>query len=148
MFAQTLVASVLFLAVLPPPVAAAQAESTPLPADARLFIASMEGDFHEYLRDAILKKKVPVTVVEDRTQAQFELTGYSGTRKSSTTQKLLLGKWRTDEQASIQIADLESGEIVFAYSVDKPNSAHGKRSTAEACAKHVKETIERAARSR
>lgn len=142
MSAQTLVASVLLLAVLAPPVAAAQAGPKPLPAGARLFIASVDDDFRQYLRDAILKKKVPVTVVEDRTQAQFELTASSETRKSSTTQKLLLGKWRTDEQASIQIADLESGEIVFAYSVDKPSSAHGRRSTAEACAKHVKEKIE------
>jgi hypothetical protein len=45
------------------------------------------------------------------------------------------------EQASIQVVDLKSGEVVFAYSVHKANSARGKQSTGEACAKHLKEKI-------
>jgi hypothetical protein len=32
--------------------------------------------------------------------------------------------------------------VVFAYSVNKQSSAHGKRSTAEACAKHLKDQTE------
>lgn len=50
--------------------------------------------------------------------------------------------WHSNEQASIQVADLGSGEVVFAYSVNKKSSAHGKRSTAEACAKHLKKKID------
>jgi hypothetical protein len=41
------------------------------------------------------------------------------------------------------VTSIQSGEIVFAYSVNKKNSAHGKQSTAEACAKHLKEAIEK-----
>jgi hypothetical protein len=51
--------------------------------------------------------------------------------------------WHSNEEASIQIADLASGEVVFAYSVNKKSSAHGKQSTAEACAKHLKEQMDR-----
>jgi hypothetical protein len=50
--------------------------------------------------------------------------------------------WQSNEQASIQVANLKTSEIVFAYSANKQNSAHGKKSTAEACAKHLKEKIE------
>jgi hypothetical protein len=41
------------------------------------------------------------------------------------------------------VAGIKSGEIVFAYSANKKNSAHGKQTTAEACAKHLKEAIEK-----
>jgi hypothetical protein len=50
--------------------------------------------------------------------------------------------WHSNEQASITVSNIKSGEVVFAYSVNKPSSAHGKRSTAEACAKHLKDQIE------
>jgi hypothetical protein len=54
-----------------------------------------------------------------------------------------MGSWHSDEQASISVTGVQSGEIVFAYSVNKKNSAHGKQSSAEACAKHFKEAIEK-----
>jgi hypothetical protein len=50
--------------------------------------------------------------------------------------------WHSNEQASITVSERRSGEVVFAYSVNKKSSAHGKRSTAEACAKHLKDQIE------
>jgi len=48
----------------------------------------------------------------------------------------------SNEQASIQVSSIKSGQVVFAYSANKQSSAHGKKSTAEACAKHLKEKIE------
>lgn len=50
--------------------------------------------------------------------------------------------WRSNEQASIQITNMKTSEVVFADSVNKMSSAHGKKSSAEACAKHLKEKIE------
>jgi hypothetical protein len=46
------------------------------------------------------------------------------------------------EEASIQVSNIKSGEATWAYSVHKQNSAHGKKSTAEACAKHLKDEIQ------
>jgi hypothetical protein len=40
------------------------------------------------------------------------------------------------------VTDAKTGAILFAYSAVKTNSAHGKESTAEACAKHLKEKID------
>jgi hypothetical protein len=121
---------------------ARQPGSGAIPPGAKLFIAPMEDGFDTYLKAALEKKKVPVTVVGEKSEARFEVTGHSETQKPGAAKKLILGHWHTDEQASIQIADLQSGEVVFAYSVNKGQSAHGKQSTAEACAKHLREQIE------
>jgi len=64
------------------------------------------------------------------------ITGTSETEKAGTAKKAIMMNWHSNEQASITVIDNKSGDVVFAYSVNKKSSAHGKRSTAEACAKH------------
>lgn len=113
-----------------------------IPAGSKVFIAPMENGFDSYLKAAIQSKKVPVIVVEDKDSADFEISGHSETQKASTAKKVIMWNWQSNEQASIQVASLKTSEIVFAYSVNKQNSAHGKKSTAEACAKHLKEKID------
>jgi len=109
---------------------------------AKVFIAAMSDDFDSYLKKAIADKKVPLQVVANREQADYEITGSSDTQKASTAKKVILGNWHSREEASINVIDLKSSEVVWSYSVHKEASAHGKRSTAEACAKHLKETVE------
>jgi hypothetical protein len=101
----------------------------------------MPDGFDAFLKSAFEKKGVPLTIVDNRADADFEISGHSETHKPGIAKKLILGRWRTDEQASIQVVHLESGEVAFAYSANKQNSAYGKRSTAEACAKHLKKKI-------
>jgi len=112
-----------------------------IPANSKVFLAPM-GGFEEDLKAAILSKKVPVVVVPDKDQADYEIAGTSDTEKASTAKKVVMWNWHSNEQASITVTEHKSGEVVFAYSVNKKSSAHGKRSTAEACAKHLKEQIE------
>jgi hypothetical protein len=112
-----------------------------IPANSKVFLAPM-GGFEEDLKAAILSKKVPVVLVTDKDQADYEIAGTSDTEKASTAKKVVMWNWHSNEQASITVSDRKSGEVVFAYSVNKKSSAHGKRSTAEACAKHLKEQIE------
>ena len=81
-------------------------------------------------------------MVEDKPNADFEITGQSETQKASTAKKVIRWDWHSNEQSSIQVNNLKTGQAVFAYSVNKQSSAHGKKSTAEACAKHIKEKIE------
>ena len=113
-----------------------------IPPHAKVFIAPMVDGFDQFLKTAIENKKVPIEIVADKDQAEFQITGHSETQKASTAKKVIMWDWRSNEQASIQIANLKSGEVVFAYSVNKISSAHGKKSSAEACAKHLKEKIE------
>jgi len=108
---------------------------------AKLFVAPMPDGFDTYLKTAFERKKVPVTFGASRDEADFELTGSSETQKAGNAKKILKLDWHSDEQASVSIANLKSGQIVFAYSANKKSSVHGKRSTAEACAKHIKDEL-------
>ena len=112
-----------------------------IPAHSKVYIAPMEG-FEDDLKAALEKKKVPLDVVSERDKADFEISGTAESQKAGTAKKIIFGDWHSNEQASIKVSDIKNGEVVFAYSVNKQSSAHGKRSTAEACAKHLKEQIE------
>jgi hypothetical protein len=108
---------------------------------AKVFVAPMQDGFDTYLKAALQKKKVPITIVGSKDDADFAITGSSETQKAGTAKKLIRLDWHSDEQASVSIANLKTSEIVFAYSVNKQSSAHGKQSTAEACAKHIKDEL-------
>ena len=114
-----------------------------IPQGARVFIAPMPNGFDGFLKAAIEKKKLPVEIVEDKSKAQFQITGASESQKASAAKIILMGNWHSVEDASIQVADLASGEVVFAYSVHEQASTHGRQSAAESCAKHLKEKITR-----
>ena len=116
----------------------AAAAQPKIPARAKVYVATM-GGFEIPLKKAIGDKKVPIEVVEQREQADYEITGASESKKAGTAKKVILGSWHSDEDASIKVANLKTGEIVYAYAVHKQDSAHGQKSTAEACAKHLKD---------
>lgn len=116
------------------------AEQPAIPAGSRIFIAPMDG-FETYLKEAIGKKKLPLVIVDKKQDAGYEITGVASSQKASTAKKIITWSWHSKEEASIQVSDLATGVVVFAYSVHKAESAHGKRSSAEACAKHLKEVI-------
>ena len=115
-------------------------DSNAIPSGSKVFIAPMNG-FETYLKAAITEKKVPVEIVDQKEQADFEISGASQSQKASTAKKVIMLDWRSREEAGIKVANLKTGVVVFAYSVVKSSSAHGKQSSAEACAKHLKETI-------
>lgn len=112
-----------------------------IPRGAKVYVAAMPDGFDDHLKAAIQKKGVPVEVVADREQAQFEITGVSETQKAGKAKKILMLDWRSTESASITVASLETSEVVFAYSVHLQSSQRGKRSSAESCAKHLKKAI-------
>jgi hypothetical protein len=123
----------------------AMAGEQTIPAGSKVFIAPM-GGYEAYIRAALLKKNVPITVVDQREAADYELSGAAESQKASTAKKIIMLDWRSKEQASIKLTDMKSSEVVFAYSVHKASSAHGKQSSAEACAKHLKEAVKTASK--
>ena len=142
---QNLIVMSLFAAAL---TASAPAQSSkaaldkPIPRGARVFIAPVEGGFETYLAAGIQQKKVPVVVVGSRDNADFEIGSVAESEKAGWAKMLFVGSASSMEQAGIKITDLRTDEVVFAYAVHKSNSARGKQSAAEACAKHMKEKIE------
>jgi hypothetical protein len=119
--------------------------SKAIPQGAKVFVAPMNG-YETYIKAAIQKKKLPLVIVEQRDQADFEISGSAESQKASTAKKVIMLDWHSTEQASVRVTNLKSSEVVFAYSVHKASSAHGKQSSAEACAKHMKDAIETATR--
>lgn len=106
----------------------------------RIYIEAADG-FDTYLSAALEKKKVPVTIVADKSAADFELDGVSDHQKPGWAKTVFLGQIHSDDGASIKLINLKTGEIVFAYAVDKKNTLHGRQTAAEACAKHLKEVV-------
>lgn len=139
---KSLLLSLLLIVLILPLAFAQETNNKVIPAGSKVFLNPMEDGFHEYLKAALDTKKVPLVVVDNKSDADFEISGHSDSQKASTAKKVIMWDWRSNEQASIQIANLKTSEIVFAYSVNKVSSAHGKKSSAEACAKHIKEKIE------
>ncbi|HYG98291.1 MAG TPA: hypothetical protein VD837_04110 [Terriglobales bacterium] len=115
---------------------------TKIPAGSKLYVAPMEGGFENFVIAGIQKKKVPVVVVVDRNKADFELTGIAESEKAGWAKMLFMGSQQSKEQASIKVANIKTGAVVFGYSVHKGNSYKGKQSAGEACAKHLKQAIE------
>ena len=117
--------------------------SQKIPKGAKIFIAPIANGYETFLKDAMATKKVPVEIVANRDQADYEITGVAESQKAGAAKIIIMGNWHSREEASITLANLKSGEVVWAYSVHQEGSTHGKRSSAESCAKHLKEAIEK-----
>jgi hypothetical protein len=94
-------------------------------------------DFGASISAALVKKNVPVTVVTDVTKAQWEIKSVSSQREDSTGTKIAKlafgGGGFTKFEGTIQVIDVESSGVLFAYNVKKGNF----QSAAEAFAKHL-----------
>jgi hypothetical protein len=128
-----------------PPSPAAPAKTTPvsstkIPSGSKVYVAPM-GGFENYVIAGIVKKKVPVSLVSTRDKAEYEIRGSAETEKAGWAKMLFLGSQNTNEQASINVSEIASGNVVFAYSVNKLNSVRGKQSAGEAIGKHLNEAV-------
>jgi len=115
----------------------------PIPNGAKVFIAPVEGGFEMYLAAGIQQKKVPVVIVGTRDKADFEIAAVAESERAGWAKMLFARSADSMEQAGIKITNIRTDEVVFAYAVHKSNSVHGKQSAAEACAKHMKEKIDK-----
>lgn len=109
---------------------------------AKVYIEPMNG-FEVFLEAALEKKRVPVEIVSDPHEADFVIVGTSESQKAGWAKVLVKGSVQSSEEASIVVKDAKTGEVVYAYAVNKANSWHGRQSSAEACAKHLKYDIEK-----
>jgi TolB-like protein len=118
---------------------AGMAQAKTIPPGSKIYVDAEKG-FDAYLTAALGKKKVPVSVVTDKEKADYVLEGLATHEEKGWASKIFLGHRDTSE-ATIKLIDIKSGDVVYAYAVHKKNSVHANQSTAEACAKHMKEAI-------
>ncbi len=121
-------------------IASAAEPTKTVPAGSKIYIEAADG-FDTYLTAALRKKKVPVSVVDDKAKADYHLSGVSDHQKAGWAKTVFLGQIHSDEQAGIKLVNIKTGEVVFAYAVNKKNSLHGRQTAAEACAKHMNEVV-------
>jgi hypothetical protein len=112
-----------------------------IPSYSKVYVAPIAGGFENYIIAGLRNKKVPLTVVMDRSKADYEISGVSDSEKAGWAKMLFIGSQQSNEQASIKISDLKTGAVIFGYSVHKTNSVRGRQSAGEACAKHIKQIV-------
>jgi hypothetical protein len=138
----------------------------PIPAGSRVVIAPMSG-FETYFAAAVREKKVPITLTLDKTSAQYFVVstktewqgfvyGAGGAANWSSAggnaSYGAAGGSTRGLEASIMVVNAKTKDVVWAYEVHKSShgallfgtqAARGQQSLAEACAKHLKEYIEK-----
>ena len=112
----------------------------PAPPHTNVYINAM-GGFGSYLAAAFRVKEVPMVVVADRRQADFEVVGTAESKQPLTAEAVLLNQGGTSERASISVINLKTGEVVFAYAYSRSYALFGQKSAAESCAKHLRTAI-------
>ena len=104
-------------------------------------------DFGSAISAALVMKKVPVMVVTDESKAQWVIKSISSQKEDNTVVKAtkivtgggLFGGGFTKFEGTIQVVDIESTGVLFAYNVKKGNF----QSAAEAFAKHFNNYLKR-----
>ena len=81
-------------------------------AGSKIFIAEMEGGLHSFLAPEIIKKKVPLTVVTEESQADFILTGMSIRGDDKWYHSVFGGKDKNE--GSVQLISVKDKTIVWA----------------------------------
>jgi hypothetical protein len=135
---RTVVSRLAAMAVFAGPVFAIE----PAAATANVFIDSMNG-FGAFLTAAFQVKSVPMVVVADRRQADFEIVGSSLGKDAHWAEDVLLSQGGTYQQATVRMINLKSGAVAFAYAYSAIYALHGAQSAAESCAKHLRGAIEK-----
>lgn len=142
------------------------AGSGKIPAGARVVIAPM-GGFETYFAAAVREKRVPVQLTLEKSSAQYfvvstntEWQGFVFGSGGSASWNHAGGSAAYGSaasstrglEASIMLIDARTKDVVWAYEVHKNShgallfgtfGARGQQSIAEACAKHLKEYIEK-----
>ena len=121
-------------------------EATAAQAVPRIYIEPQEG-FESYLSAAIVKKRVPVVVTQDRENATFILTSSVKAKEESTGSKVARCLFaycagiQGTQSATVQLINVRTKDVTWGYNVIK-GSAAAYQSTAEAAAKHLKHYLE------
>src|SRR6202008_3995395 len=82
------VALILLFELFALPRALGQEASKVIPPKSKVFVAPMPDGFDDSLKAAIERKKVPLQIVADKDQADFQIAAQAETQKASTAKKV------------------------------------------------------------
>jgi len=75
----------------------------------------MEGGFEKYVTAAIQKKRIPVLIVANREQADFEIKGAVEKQKAGWAKTIFFSPLPSID-STMQIVDVKSGVVVYSIS--------------------------------
>lgn len=125
-------------------ISASTLDPTYIPAGSKVYVNQIDGmnGFENYLASALKKKKVALLLVTDRSQADFEISGYAEHQKAGWA-KIIFGSGHPESEASIQVVNLRTSVVAYAVASYKVDAWNGKKSTAEHLAKNLRQKMER-----
>ena len=106
----------------------------------KIYVESSDG-FDEDLARVIEKKKVPVAIVNSKDEADYQLAGVSEHEKAGWAKMMFAGPFHSGDPTGFKLVDLNTGDVVFAYPVNRKNRLYGRQTAAETCAKHLQQAI-------
>jgi hypothetical protein len=106
-----------------------------IPANSKVYVADMEG-FETYVSAALQKKKIPVLIVTDRSQADFEVKGNVDKQKAGWAKTIFWSPLPSID-ATMQIVNVKTGVVVFTNSSSKATARRGRKGSAEHLAKNL-----------
>jgi len=137
------------------------AQTPQIKSGATVYIEPM-GGYETYLAAAFVKKRVPLVMAADKDKADYTIIS-SVSESAPRTPAIVINNSVNNTtsphggfpapgnfgrtSASISVIDNHSSAVVFAYSVGKSRDTNQLQSAAEACAKHLKEFIEKKRRT-
>jgi hypothetical protein len=115
-----------------------------IPHGSKIYVHPIQGmhGFENYLVAAFKKKKVDLLIVADRSQADFEITGFAEHKRAGWA-KIIFGSGLPESEASIQVINLKTSVVAYAVGSYKVDAINGKKSTAEHLAKNLRQKMER-----
>jgi len=121
-----------------------------IPRNSRVYIAPFKSEdtekpvegFETYVAAALRKKNVPLIMVADRAQADFEIVGSADKKGAGWAKKVFLGDWRGSASASMSVINLKTGVVAYADASHRSSANKGLRSSAEKLAKYLKKKME------
>ena len=115
-----------------------------IPHGSKVYVNQIQGfnGFENYLVAAFQKKKVDLLIVSDRSQADFEVTGFADHNRAGWA-KIIFGSGLPESEASIQVINLRTSVVAYAVGSYKVDATDGKKNTAEHLAKNLRQKMER-----
>lgn len=109
---------------------------TRIPANSKVYIAPMEGGFETYITAALQKKKIPLTIVATREQADFEIKGSVEKQKAGWAKTIFISPLPSID-STMQVINLKTGVVAYSISSTKSNARRGRKGSAEHLAKNL-----------
>jgi len=119
-------------------------DPTYIPGGSKVYVADINGlpGFENNIVAAFQKKRVNLFVVADRSQADFEISGFAQSQKAGWA-KIIFGTGLPESEASVQMVNLRTGVVAYAVASYKVDSLNGNKSTSEHLAKNLRQKMER-----